>query len=428
MRWKVGWHDLKSNGIRVYYFYDSGGTTHIGGIGFKVGSVHDPPDMKGLAHMVEHLSFRGPNSAPEDDIVYNMIYRYFGGMEGHNIFTTYGVTYYGGPGLYYRKYLYPVMETLAEVLKLRFVDEHGLSVEKTVINNEYQQYDLDDPESRLGELFLGTMYDTNPIRNGVLGDVSQLRSLTLERAQKFLRERYVAENMFVVVFGPKREEAILIARKYLDDWPYRGQPISLNLKSFDRVPVLSTPRIIESGNNSFKQNYVMAGFPTGCYESKDDAALDVLSSVLERRLYDVLREKGRNLDRGTYHNPSFTDRSLAHGNIGASFATANLDFARYGRDAIVREFLRLREDLLPKVFFEGFRDSAREKFLENFRDSPTEVAELVIQAAANGDSDLEHLHSYAYRLNTLTANRLCDVANKYFNPNGFVGVILSPTQ
>ena len=56
------------------------------------------------------------------------------------------------------------------------------------------------------------------------------------------------------------------------------------------------------------------------------------------------------------------------------------------------------------------------------------MAELVIQAAANGDSDLEHLHSYAYRLNTLTANRLCDVANKYFNPNGFVGVILSPTQ
>ncbi|MDO8496791.1 MAG: pitrilysin family protein [bacterium] len=426
MRWKVGHHDLKSNGIRVYYFYDSGGTTHICGAGFKVGSVHDPPDMIGLAHMVEHLSFRGPNSAPEDDVVYNLVYRYFGGMEKHNIFTTYGVTYYGGPGLYYRNYMHPVLDTLVSVLKLRFVDERGLSVEKTVINNEYQQTDLDNPESRLEELFLNTMYDTNPVRNGILGDVNQLRMLTLDRVRTFLKERYVAENMFVVVFGPKREEAISMARKYLDDWPYKGQPLSLDIKSFDRVPSLSTPKIIESGKTGFSQNYVMAGFPTSCYDSKDDAALDVLSKVLERKLYNVLREKGRDFDRGTYHNPAFAERSLVHGNIGAYFATANLDFARYGRDAIIREFLRLREELLSRSFFDGLRDSARERFLENFRDSPTEVAELVIQAAANGDPDLKHLHSYVDRLNDLTTNKLRDVANKYFNPNGFIGVILSP--
>lgn len=426
MRWKVGHYDLKSNGIRVYYFYDSGGTTHICGVGFRVGSVHDPSDMKGLAHMVEHLSFRGPNTAPEDDVVYNLVYRYFGGMEEHNIFTTYGLTYYGGPGLYYRNYMNPVLHTLVDVLKLRFVDEHGLSVEKTVINNEYQQTDLDDPESRLGELFLNTMYDTNPVRNGILGDVNQLRVLTLNRVEEFLKERYVAENMFVVVFGPKREEAISMARKYLDDWPYRGQPVSLDVKNFDRIPTLSIPRVIESSRTSFSQNYVMAGFPTGCYDSKDDVALDVLAKVLERKLYNVLREKGRDFDRGTYHNPSFIERSLVHGNIGAYFATANLDFARYGRDAIVREFLRLREELLSRSLFEGLRDSAREKFLENFRDSPAEVVELVIQAAANGDSDLKHLHSYVDRLNDLTTNKLRDVANKYFNPNGFVGVILSP--
>lgn len=426
MRWKVGHNDLKSNGIRVYYFYDSGGTTHICGIGFKVGSVHDPPDMKGLAHMVEHLSFRGPNTAPEDDVVYNLVYRYFGGMEGHNIFTTYGLTYYGGPGLYYRNYMNPVLDTLVGVLKLRFVDEHGLSVEKTVINNEYQQTDLDNPESRLGELFLNTMYDTNPVRNGILGDVNQLRTLKLNRVEEFLKEKYVAENMFVVVFGPKREEAISMARKYLDAWPYRGQPISLDIKNFDRIPALSIPRVIESNRSSFSQNYIMAGFPTGCYDSKDDAALDVLSRVLERKLYNVLREKGKDFDRGTYHNPAFIERSLAHGNIGAYFATANLDFARYGRDAIVREFLRLREELVSRSLFDGLRDSAREKFLENFRDSPAEVVELVIQAAANGDSDLKHLHSYADRLNDLTTNKLREVANKYFNPNGFVGVILSP--
>lgn len=428
MRWKVGRYDLKSNGIPIYYFYDSGDTTHVCGVGFRVGAVHDPDAFAGFAHMVEHLSFRGPNvDKPEKDDVYNMIYRYFGGMENHNIFTNYTVTFYGGPGLYYRRYMHPVMQVFLNILKLRYVDVQGLDVEKTVINNEFRQMDLDVAESRLDGLFLNTMYDTNPVRRGIIGDVEQLRQLTLGRVVRFIRERYVAENMFAIVFGPKKDEAIAFARKHLDDWPYRGRAVSLDLNDFDRVPSLSVPRIAESPVTGFAQHYVMAGFPTGCYESKDDAALDVLSQVLERRLYNVLREKGTDFCKGTYHNPAFTERTLVHGTIGAWFATANIDFARYGTDAIIREFLKLKEEKVSQALFDGLRDSAREKFLENFRDNPAEIAELVIKAVANGDPALKHFHSYVDRLNRLNPSKLRDVANKYFSPNGFVRVILSPT-
>ena len=427
MRWKVGRCDLKSNGIPVYYFYDSGGTTHVCGIGFRVGAVHDPPFCAGLAHMVEHLSFRGPNAdLPENDLVYNMIYRYFGGMENHNIFTNFTATFYGGPGLYRRQYLHPVMQTLTDVLKLRYIDTQALNIEKTVINNEFRQIDLDFAESWLDTLFINTMYDTNPVKRGIIGDVEQLRKLTLGRANQFVKEKYVAENMFVIVFGPKRDDAVSIARKYLDDWKHHGQPAGINLDSFDRIPVLASPRIVESAITGFAQHYVAAGFSTGCYDSKDDAALDVLSKVLERRLYGVLREKGTGFYAGTYHNPVFVQRTLVHGNIRAWFATASVDFARYGRDAIIREFLKLREEKVSEALFDGLRDSAREKFFENFRDSPVEVANLVISAVGNGDLDLKHFHTYVDRLNKLTSGRLRDVANKYFNPNGFVGVILSP--
>ncbi|MBI2064970.1 MAG: insulinase family protein, partial [Candidatus Yanofskybacteria bacterium] len=407
MRWKVGRYDLKSNGVPTYHFYDSGGTTHICGVGYRVGAVHDPLAFAGKAHIIEHLSFRGPNvEKPEEDDVYNMIYRYFGGMENHNIFTNYTATFYGGPGLYYRRYMHPVMQVLVNILKLRYVDAKGLDIEKTVVNNEFRQMDLDVAESRLEDLFLNTMYDTNPVRRGIIGDVGQLRNLTLGRVMKFIKERYVAENMFVIVFGPKKDEAVAFARKYFDDWPYRGQAVSLDLNSFDRVPILSSPRIIESAVTGFAQHYVMAGFSTGCYESKDDAALDVVSKVLERRLYNVLREKGTNFYEGTYHDPAFTNRTLAHGNIGAWFATASVDFARYGRDAIIKELLKLREEKISSVLFDGLRDSAREGFFENFRDNPSEVVELVIKAITNGDPDLKHFHSYVDRLNRLTPSRL----------------------
>lgn len=425
MRWKVGKHNLKSNGIPVYHFYDSGGTMHLCGLGWKIGSIHDPPDALGMAHLVEHVLFRGiPRHA--EDPVYDMIFRYFGGMEDHNISTTYANTYYGGPELYVRRYIHEVMKVITEVLKSRYITAEGLAIEKTVINNEYRQTDLDDPTSMLNSLFYETMYDTNPVRNSIIGDMEQLKALTLQRVRKFVECTCVSGNMFAIVFGPKRQESIEIAQRYLDDWPHLGSPTVLDTSKFDLVPVHSSPRVAEQPRSGQKQHYVAAGFPTACYATKEDAALNVAAKVVERRLYDVIRERGHDLTEGNYHNPILIERTLTNGSVGAWFSTASAAFARYGRDAIIKEFTRLREELIPSDMFDAARDSLREKFYSAFRDSPGMVVDLVVAAASNGDPDLKLLHTYPDRLNALTAKKVREVANKYFHLNGFVSAMVTP--
>lgn len=424
MRWKVGHHDLKS-GIRVYYFSDCGGTIHICNLGFPVGSVHDPEDCQGLAHFTEHVGFRG-RAGSSGDPVYDMIDIYYGGMEHHEIFTTYAGTQYGGPCLYYRRDMDEVMPVLVNVLKGKYVDRLGLSIEKTVINNEYRQTELDDVDFQLEDLFLKTMYDTNPVRRGVLGDVNQLRLIKPATVKAFMERNYGSKNMFAVIFGPKREEAISFASKYLDDWPYQGQPVSLDIGSFDSVPKLSNPRLSEVHRVGLTQHYVKVGFATECYLTEDDAALELMMRVVERRLYDVLREKSSRLTEGCYHNPGFTDRSLAHGTIGAWFGTASLHFARYGSDAIVKEFNRLKEELIPDVEFENKINSQKKIFWGYFRNGSEELARLVFEASVNGDPDLEYLHSYPDRLNKLTPKIVRGVANKYFGFDKFISVMISP--
>lgn len=425
MRWKVGHHDLKSNGIRIYYFYDSGGTTHICGMGCRVGSINDPPEVRGMAHFVEHLLFRGAPGHKEDP-VYDMIFRYFGGMEDHNIFTNFTATYYGGPGLHLRHHLHQVMPVIVRMLNERYIDDVSLAIEKTVINNEFRQTELDEPQDLMDGLFHETMYDTNPVRNSVLGDLEQLKGVKLSEVLKFVRKNYVASNMFALIFGPNRTESVDIAKRYLDSWQWSGQSPLPDLKSFDRTPVHSQPRIKEQARPHTHQNYVSTGFSTSCYESKEDAALDILAKVVERRLYDSLREKGSNLVNGCYHNPTFSERSLAHGVVGAWFSTASRDFAQYGRDAIVKEFVRLGEEKIPWDIFDQARDSIREKFLAKFRDSPESVVELVINAASNGDPDLTHLHGYPKRLNNLNPSQVREVARRYFRREGFVSAMITP--
>lgn len=424
MRWKVGRHDLK-NGIRVYYLHDCGGTIHICNLGFGVGSVHDPEHCQGLAHFTEHVGFRG-RAGSSGDPVYDMIDLYYGGMEHHEIFTTYAGTQYGGPSLYYRRDMDEVMPVLVNVLKDKYVDRLGLSIEKTVINNEYRQMDLDNVDSQLEDLFLKTMYDTNPVRRGILGDINQLKLIKPATVKAFMEHNYGSENMFVVVFGLRREEAISFAAKYLADWPYQGQSAPLDVGSFDNVPKLLNPRISEIRKVGLAQHYVKVGFATECYKTGDDAALDLIMRVVERRLYDVLREKSSRLTEGCYHNPCFTDRSLTHGTIGAWFATASLNFARYGSDAIVKEFDRLREELIPDVEFEKKQNSEKKLFWDYFRDGSEELAKVVFEAAINGDSGLDHLHSYADRLDSLTPKMVRTIANKYFGFDRFVSVMISP--
>lgn len=232
--------------------------------------------------------------------------------------------------------------------------------------------------------------------------------------------------MFAIVFGPSKQESIRFAERYLDDWPHHGFSAKIDLKSFDRIPVITEPRIRELPRPGFKSNYVQLGFPTGCYDSKDDATLDVISVIMWRKITELLREENKDPNKGVYRSPSFTDRTFIHGVIGAWFSTINRDYAFYGRDRVLKAFLRLREDLLPKVLVDDIVESLREQFLGKFRDSSEQVMDLVIDATSNGDPNLNHLHAYPDRLSRVTPRKIRDVANKYFHPRGYACAMLLP--
>jgi len=423
MRWKVGFHDLE-NGIRVYYFYDSGGTTHICGVGFRIGSVHDQ-NSPGIAHLAEHMLAR-ESTLFNGGEVYRMIFRYLGGPANLKIETTATSTYYGGPGLYYRKYMDSVMSMMVSLVKDRLIDQVGLNSEKSAVHNELYETEEDIFRNIEELLWHQTAYATNPIRNSILGTATSLQALNLSKIGHFVRRNYVAQNMFAIVFGPNRNDSIAFAKKHLGDWPFRDKPAKVDLNGFDRMPKLDQPRINTFPIIGLSQFRVTAGFPTECYISPDDAALDVIADIVYRRLFDALREKNQDFNSGNYRNPAFTERSLVHGLICGSVATINRDFALYARDEIVSQFCSLKEDLLAKDFLEDYKEAAKEAFFSMFRDSAESVVDLVIEATSCGDPDLRHLHTYTERLNRLTPRKIRDVANKYFSKDKFVSVMLSP--
>jgi len=428
MRRKVGFQDLKTNGasgIRVYYFYDSGGTTHICGVGFKVGAAHDPIIVKGVAHLAEHLVSRETMAVGMDDVD-KLIWRYLGGYDGLKVETGHTSTYYGGPGLYYGKYMYLVMPMFVGLVRDRLVTKAGMGTEKGAINNEFSLIEEDVASAKLDLIFYQAMYQTNPIRYSVLGAPLDLSAITADRVRRFVRKYYVAQNMFAIVFGPRREDAVSFAKKYLDDWPYSGSPAEIDLSGFDVIPKIEEPRIIELPKAGLSAYYVQIGFPTECYGSNDDAALDVIAEIIQARLLAILREGNQDPKKGVYRSRGFTERTFFHGVVGNWFSTIDKDYARYGREQTIKEFLRLREEPIPRMVVTDTAEALRERFLMKFRDSPEEVVDLVIDATSNNDPDLTRLHAYPERLGRVTPRKIRDVANKYFNPDGFACAMLLP--
>ena len=426
MRWKVGWHDLKSNGIRVYYFCDSGGTTHICGVGFRVGSVHDPPDVRGIAHFDEHLVSR-ESFTYDGDEVYRIIRRYLGDSENNvKIETDATSTYYGGLGLFYRWHMHKVMPMLVSLVRDRIITQAGIGTEGGAVNNEIPLIQEDVALAKLDILFYQTMYETNPIRFSVLGTEDSLGQITAGKARRFVKKFYVAENMFALIFGPTMQESMSFAEKYLDDWPYHGSPAIVDLKSFDLFPEITSPRFSELIKNGLRTYYVQLGFATERYISEDDANLDVIADIVHNRITDILRENNKDPKKGVYRSPGFIDRSLVHGTIGAWFSSIDKDYAFYGRDRVLKEFLRLKEELVPGMIVEETVAAKREAFMIKFRNAPEQVIDLVVKATSNGDPDLTHLHSYPDRLHKVTNKTIRKTANKYFKPDSHICVMLMP--
>ena len=425
MRWKVGHFDLKSNGIRVYYFYDSGGTTHICGVGFRVGSIHDK-DAKGIPHLVEH-SISRESLTHSGDEVYRLLWRYFGDSENLRIQTDPNCTYYGGGGVYQRRYMHEVMPLFVSLVRDRLITGIGINTEKGAIYNEFPLTESDVMSERLQLAFLQAMYETNPIRFSVLGkDRENLVSVEPYALRRFVKKFYVAQNMFVPIFGPSRDESRKFAERYLDDWPHNGSPASIDLQSFDKLPLISSPRISELSLPGLQTNYVQIGFPTECYTSNDDAALDIIAHIIKGRMVNILREKNIDPRKGVYRSPGYTCRTLTHGEIGVWFTSVDNDYALYGREMALKEFTRFREELVSKLDIEDAISTARESFFMKFRDSSEQVLDMVIESASRGDPDLTHLHSYPDRLGKITKRTLRNVANKYFKPDGYACAMLKP--
>ncbi|MFT4180131.1 MAG: pitrilysin family protein [Thermomonas sp.] len=182
------------NGLRVLLFPDSSKPTVTVNLTYLVGSVHENYGETGMAHLLEHLLFKG--TPTHGDIPGELKKR----GASFNATTSLDRTNYFSS--------FPANdETLDFVLKLEadrmlnsFVAKKDLDSEMTVVRNEMERNE-NNPGSVLSQRLRSTAYLWHNYGNTTIGARSDVEQVPIDRLQAFYKTWYQPDNAVLVLAG-----------------------------------------------------------------------------------------------------------------------------------------------------------------------------------------------------------------------------------
>ncbi len=252
---------------------------------YKVGSADEAPGESGIAHLLEHLMFKGTkNVAPgvfSEEIARN------GGRE--NAFTSYDYTAYFQTIAKDR--LNMVMRMEADRMTNLMISEEQVAPERQVVLEERRSRVDNRPRAQLGEQVNAVMYLNYPYRRPIIGWEHEIAALDVERILAFYKKYYAPNNAILIVEGDVTvDELRPLAEKYYGVIP-RGPDIRRERTTepparADRRVTLEHARATQA---RWGRTYLAPSYNYGAEEHV--YALQVLGDVLGSNSNDRLHKR-----------------------------------------------------------------------------------------------------------------------------------------
>src|SRR5207249_2714657 len=164
----------------------------------RVGSADELPGEAGLAHLHEHMLFKGTARRGPGEIA-----RTIEGCGGEiNAWTSFDQTVYHV--VVASQFLAQGLDVLADAITSAAFDPDELRREIEVVCEEIKR-SLDSPTRKLSKELFATAFTRHPYGRPVIGSEESVRSFTREGILRFYRRWYKPENTVVVVVGDVRE-------------------------------------------------------------------------------------------------------------------------------------------------------------------------------------------------------------------------------
>lgn len=248
---------------------------------FRRGSVHEPDEVNGISHVIEHMAFRKTRDYSSEDI--SRLSEMYGGYL--NAFTSKEITSFYIKG--FKENLELFIRLLANICFYPEFTKSDLLSEKKIIAEEINST-LDNPEEYLGELAEEKIFDGSPLQNPVSGTIESVNSLTLDSLNTYTELNFTPENCVIAVCGDVNEDDVA---KYISD----HFPSAKEHHSSNGIYNVKYNRF--SYDKEFKSGQVHAQLMYPAFPYRDDRRFPlaglgmVLGGLMSSRLFQQVREK-----------------------------------------------------------------------------------------------------------------------------------------
>ena len=282
-----------SNGMKVLLLNNPKAPVVSLQVWYNVGARNEPFGQSGLAHLTEHLMFRGTRKyGPKQ---YSRIIQKNGGQD--NAFTNRDYTAYFENIASDR--LAIALDLEADRLTGLTVDEEKFLTERKVVQEERRLRIKDDPVASLFEEVAALSFKAHPYKRPVTGWMEDLEELRHQDFLSFYRTYYQPGNATLVIVGQLDMATILpLIEKTFGRIPEGPPPPVLK---FPEPPQEAEKRVIL--RREAELPYVVVAYRVPTYPHPDSFALELMSQILaggkSSRIYQkIVYEEQKALEAG----------------------------------------------------------------------------------------------------------------------------------
>jgi zinc protease len=402
-----------SNGLKVLLFPDPASATVTVNMTYLVGSVDESYGETGMAHLLEHMLFKGTPKHPDplkelQDMGAN--------MNGSTSWerTNYYETLEGSDAN-----LVWALEFEADRMINADVAQADLDSEMTVVRNEFEDGE-NSPIGVLYERVLSTAYLWHSYGKSPIGSRSDIENVPIDRLQAFYRKHYQPDNAVLVVAGKIEEQRTLdLIVEHFGPIPRPDRELT---DHYTEEPTQDGERVVSLSRVGDLPTVIAAYHaPDGTHEDfvPLQVAAGVLADVPSGRLYRSLVESGLATDIGS-DQMQLRDPGMV---LFLAITRADGDIGR------VREvMLETIDDLETSPITAEEVDRIRNQSLsgiERLLNNSQAVALQLSEWASIGDWRMFFLDRD--RVRTVTPEQAQAAALRYFKPSNRTVGVFTPT-
>jgi len=400
-----------ANGLQVLLFRDPSKATITVNMTYLVGSVDESYGETGMAHLLEHMMFKGSKKFPDILAAIRSHGAQFNGTTSWDR-TNYFETFDASDANFEW-----AIDLESDRMVNAFVAQKDLDTEMTVVRNEFEQGE-NSPTGVLFERVMSAAYLWHGYGNSPIGSRSDIENVPIPRLQAFYKRHYQPDNAVLIVAGRFEEQrALELIAKYLSPIPRPTRELTDN---YTIEPTQDGEREVVVRRVGDVQ-ILMAGYhvPAGSHEDfvPLQIAAEVLGDVPSGRLYKALVEPG------LASQIAVDEMQLRDPGMFVFFAIVPKEKSlEAAREAMIATIDALATNPVTTEEVERIRNQSMSSFEQQMNNSQGIAIQLSSWAAIG---DWRMLFLDRDRVRTASAEAVNSTARKYLKPsNRTVGLFM----